>query len=175
MANAAAAAKSLQSCPTLCNPIDDSPPGSPVPGILQARTLGGGGGGRRPPSGAGPGGSQGGRAPRPPPRLPPPRPSPHPTPPHARSAAGMPGRLLRVQGPGSRKPRGPPGQHPPGRGWRCAGGGAASAGRTAAGTPVAGRAAQVQRALRRISLVAQMVKCLPAMRETQVRSLGREE
>ena len=36
---AAAAAKSLQSCPTLCNPIDASPPGSPVPGILQARTL----------------------------------------------------------------------------------------------------------------------------------------
>ena len=36
---AAAAAKSLQSCPTLCNPIDGSPPGSPVPGILQARTL----------------------------------------------------------------------------------------------------------------------------------------
>ena len=36
---AAAAAKSLQSCPTLCDPIDDSPPGSPVPGILQARTL----------------------------------------------------------------------------------------------------------------------------------------
>ena len=35
---------------------------------------------------------------------------PHPTPPHARSAAGMPGRLLRVQGPGSRKPRGPPGR-----------------------------------------------------------------
>ena len=35
----AAAAKSLQSCPTLCNPIDGSPPGSPVPGILQARTL----------------------------------------------------------------------------------------------------------------------------------------
>ena len=34
-----AAAKSLQSCPTLCNPIDCSPPGSPVPGILQARTL----------------------------------------------------------------------------------------------------------------------------------------
>ena len=34
-----AAAKSLQSCPTLCNPIDGSPPGSPVPGILQARTL----------------------------------------------------------------------------------------------------------------------------------------
>ena len=33
------AAKSLQSCPTLCDPIDDSPPGSPVPGILQARTL----------------------------------------------------------------------------------------------------------------------------------------
>ena len=33
----AAAAKSLQSCPTLCDPIDDSPPGSPVPGILQAR------------------------------------------------------------------------------------------------------------------------------------------
>ena len=37
--NAAAAAKSLQSCPTLCNPIDGSPPGSPIPGILQARTL----------------------------------------------------------------------------------------------------------------------------------------
>ena len=36
---AAAAAKSLQSCPTLCNPTDGSPPGSPVPGILQARTL----------------------------------------------------------------------------------------------------------------------------------------
>ena len=36
---ASAAAKSLQSCPTLCEPIDDSPPGSPVPGILQARTL----------------------------------------------------------------------------------------------------------------------------------------
>ena len=36
---AAAAAKSLQSCLTLCNPIDGSPPGSPVPGILQARTL----------------------------------------------------------------------------------------------------------------------------------------
>ena len=36
---AAAAAKSLQSCPTLCDPIDDSPSGSPVPGILQARTL----------------------------------------------------------------------------------------------------------------------------------------
>ena len=36
---AAAAAKSLQSCLTLCDPIDDSPPGSPVPGILQARTL----------------------------------------------------------------------------------------------------------------------------------------
>ena len=35
----AAAAESLQSCPTLCNPIDGSPPGSPVPGILQARTL----------------------------------------------------------------------------------------------------------------------------------------
>ena len=32
-------AKSLQSCPTLCDPIDGSPPGSPVPGILQARTL----------------------------------------------------------------------------------------------------------------------------------------
>ena len=31
--------KSLQSCPTLCDPIDGSPPGSPVPGILQARTL----------------------------------------------------------------------------------------------------------------------------------------
>ena len=35
---AAAAAKSLQSCPTLCNPMDGSPPGSAVPGILQART-----------------------------------------------------------------------------------------------------------------------------------------
>ena len=34
-----AAAKSLQSCPTLCDPIDGSPPGSPFPGILQARTL----------------------------------------------------------------------------------------------------------------------------------------
>ena len=33
------AAKSLQLCPTLCDPIDGSPPGSPVPGILQARTL----------------------------------------------------------------------------------------------------------------------------------------
>ena len=33
------AAKSLQLCPTLCNPIDGSPPGSPIPGILQARTL----------------------------------------------------------------------------------------------------------------------------------------
>ena len=40
-AAAAAAAKSLQSCPTLCNPIDSSPPGFPVPGILQARTLSG--------------------------------------------------------------------------------------------------------------------------------------
>ena len=36
---AAAAAKSLQSCPTLCDPIEGSPPGSPIPGILQARTL----------------------------------------------------------------------------------------------------------------------------------------
>ena len=36
---AAAAAKSLQSCLTLCDPTDGSPPGSPVPGILQARTL----------------------------------------------------------------------------------------------------------------------------------------
>ena len=35
----AAAAKSFQSCPTLCDPIDSSPPGFPVPGILQARTL----------------------------------------------------------------------------------------------------------------------------------------
>ena len=34
-----AAAKSLQSCPTLCDPTDGSPPGSPMPGILQARTL----------------------------------------------------------------------------------------------------------------------------------------
>ena len=39
MLSAAAAAKSLQSCPTLCDPIDVSPPGFPVPGILQARTL----------------------------------------------------------------------------------------------------------------------------------------
>ena len=39
LCSAAAAAKSLQSCPTLCDPIDASPPGSPVPGILQARTL----------------------------------------------------------------------------------------------------------------------------------------
>ena len=38
-AAAAAAAKSLQSCLTLCNPIDGSPPGSPIPGILQARIL----------------------------------------------------------------------------------------------------------------------------------------
>ena len=38
-AAAAAAAKSLQSCPTLCDPVDGSPPGSAVPGILQARTL----------------------------------------------------------------------------------------------------------------------------------------
>ena len=38
-AAAAAAAKSLQSCLTLCNSIDGSPPGSPIPGILQARTL----------------------------------------------------------------------------------------------------------------------------------------
>ena len=36
---AADAAESLQSCPTLCDPIDGSPPGSPVPGVLQARTL----------------------------------------------------------------------------------------------------------------------------------------
>ena len=36
---AATAAKSLQSCPTLCDPMDCSPPGSPIPGILQARTL----------------------------------------------------------------------------------------------------------------------------------------
>ena len=35
----AATAKSLQSCPTLCDPIDSSPPGSPIPGILQARIL----------------------------------------------------------------------------------------------------------------------------------------
>jgi len=39
MLSAAAAAKSLQSCPTLCDPIDGSPPSFPVPGILQARTL----------------------------------------------------------------------------------------------------------------------------------------
>ena len=38
-AAAAAAAKLLQSCPTLCKPIDGSPPGSAVPGTLQARTL----------------------------------------------------------------------------------------------------------------------------------------
>ena len=38
-AASAAAAKSLQSCPTLCDPIDGSPPDSPAPGILQARTL----------------------------------------------------------------------------------------------------------------------------------------
>ena len=38
-AAAAAAAKSLQSCLTLCDPIEGSPPGSPIPGILQARTL----------------------------------------------------------------------------------------------------------------------------------------
>ena len=37
--HAAASAKSLQSCPTLCDPKDSSPPGSPIPGILQARTL----------------------------------------------------------------------------------------------------------------------------------------
>ena len=36
---ATATAKSLQSCPTLCDPIDSSPPGSPIPGILQTRTL----------------------------------------------------------------------------------------------------------------------------------------
>ena len=36
---ATATAKLLQSCPTLCDPIDGSPPGSPIPGILQARTL----------------------------------------------------------------------------------------------------------------------------------------
>jgi len=38
-AAAAATAKSLQSCPTPCDPIDSSPPGSPIPGILQVRTL----------------------------------------------------------------------------------------------------------------------------------------
>ena len=38
-AAAAAAARSLQSCPTLCDPIDGSPPDAPIPGILQARTL----------------------------------------------------------------------------------------------------------------------------------------
>ena len=37
--NGPAAAKLLQSCPTLCDPIDSSSPGSPIPGILQARTL----------------------------------------------------------------------------------------------------------------------------------------
>ena len=39
MLSAAVGAKSLQSCPTLCDPIDGSPPGSPIPGILQARIL----------------------------------------------------------------------------------------------------------------------------------------
>ena len=39
LSDAAAAAKSLQLCPALCDPIDRSPQGSPVPGILQARTL----------------------------------------------------------------------------------------------------------------------------------------
>ena len=39
LTDSAAAAKSLQSCPTLCDPIDSSPLGSAVPGILQARTL----------------------------------------------------------------------------------------------------------------------------------------
>ena len=39
LTDAAATAKSLQSCPTLCDPIDGSPPGSPIPGILQARKL----------------------------------------------------------------------------------------------------------------------------------------
>ena len=39
MGEPGAAAKSLQSCPTLCDPRDGSPPGSPVPGIFQARTL----------------------------------------------------------------------------------------------------------------------------------------
>ena len=39
MRHSAAAAASLQSCPTLCDPIDGSPPGSPIPGILQARIL----------------------------------------------------------------------------------------------------------------------------------------
>ena len=38
-AAAAAAVKSLQSCPTLCDPVDGSPPGFPIPGILQTRTL----------------------------------------------------------------------------------------------------------------------------------------
>ena len=38
-AAAAAAVKSLQSCPTLCDPIDSSPPGSSIPGILKVRTL----------------------------------------------------------------------------------------------------------------------------------------
>ena len=37
--SAAAAAKSIQTCPTLCDPIDGSPPGSPIPGILRARVL----------------------------------------------------------------------------------------------------------------------------------------
>ena len=40
ISRAAAAAKSLQSCPTLCDPIDSRPPGSPVPGILQGKNTG---------------------------------------------------------------------------------------------------------------------------------------
>jgi len=39
LSDSAAAAKSLQLCPTLCDPMDSSPPGSAIPGILQARTL----------------------------------------------------------------------------------------------------------------------------------------
>ena len=39
LTDSAVAAKSLQSCPNLCDPIDGSPPGSPIPGILQARTM----------------------------------------------------------------------------------------------------------------------------------------
>ena len=39
MTTAAAAAESIQSCPTLCDPVNGSPPGSPIPGILQATTL----------------------------------------------------------------------------------------------------------------------------------------
>ena len=89
------------------------------------------------------------RAPHPTAPLTPPQPSPaQPTPdPPQACRAGCSG--SRVPGPGSPVvPRAGPGRAGAGRGWRCAGRGAASAGHTAAGSPVAGRAAQVQRALR---------------------------